>query len=173
MSGRSVPGVSPDHGRAAPESDSSGRRRSNLHSAAPGLDSIGSSAALVCPGSPSCPSCRHPSRLGRMRPVGSGRSALCGVVRVERGRAGLLPADHQREDRGEHQQGGERGHHQPADHRPAERGLHLAAASPAPAPSAPCRRSSRRPSSGSAAGVRWRPGWPPRSTACPPSSARP
>ena len=50
-----------------------------------------------------------------------------GVVRVDRRRPGHLLADHEREDRRDDQQGGERRHHQPADHRPAERGLHLAA----------------------------------------------
>ncbi len=115
---------------------------------------------VAAPPSPCCSSSRVVVRARR-------------VARVERRRGGLLLADHQREDRGEHQQRGERGHHQPADHGPAERGLHLAALLQ--------RQRHRHHADGHGAGrhqdrpqaFAGRPGWPPRSPACPPSSARP
>ena len=95
-----------------------------------------------------------------------------GIVRVDRRRAGHLAADHDREDRRQHEQGGKRRHHQPADHRQARAGPASGSLAPVPAPSAPCPRSSRRRSSRSAAAARPRRRWPPRSRSPPPSSAR-
>ena len=87
-------------------------------------------------------------RLIRTCPLG----ALQGGTRQNRD----VTSDHYRENRREHQERGERRHHESADYSQPELGQHLAPPARRPAPLAPSPRSWRRPSSVSAAAGRWR-----------------